>query len=273
MFQHVKPRSKLHSAVTLIELIYHSAVREVRKGHGNALLALASNILTTVIFVMAFYLLFTVLGLKGAKLRGDFLLYMLSGIFLYLTHIKSLSAVLGADGPSSPMMQHAPMNTIVSIAGAALSALYIQVLSLFVILFAYHVAVTPFEVDQPFAAFGMLLLAWFGGVAVGLVLMAIRPWFPGFVNIFKTVYQRVNMIASGKLFVVNTLPSFMLVMFDWNPLFHIIDQCRGFVFGNYFPRYTNVEYPIIVFIVLIVLGLMGEFYTRQYASSSWDARR
>ncbi|WP_306114331.1 MULTISPECIES: ABC transporter permease [unclassified Roseovarius] len=273
MFQHVKPRSKLHSAVSIVELIYHSAVRDVRKGHGNAFWALASNILTTVIFVLAFYLMFTVLGLKGAKLRGDFLLYMLSGIFLYLTHVKAMGAVLSADGPSSPMMQHAPMNTIVSISGAALSSLYIQVLSLVVILFAYHVGITPFEIYRPIPAFGMILLAWFTGVATGLILMAIRPWFPGFVTIFKTVYQRVNMIASGKLFVVNTLPTFMLSIFDWNPLFHIIDQSRGFVFVNYSPRYTTVEYPVMIGIILIVLGLMGEFYTRQYASRSWEARR
>ena len=108
----------------------------------------------------------------------------------------------------------------------------------------------------------MILLAWFTGVATGLILMAIRPWFPGFVTIFKTVYQRVNMIASGKLFVVNTLPTFMLSIFDWNPLFHIIDQSRGFVFVNYSPRYTTVEYPVMIGIILIVLGLMGEFYTR-----------
>ena len=273
MFQHVRPRSKLHSAIAIVELIYHAAVRDVRKGHGNAFWSLGSSILTTVIFVLAFYLMFSLLGLKGAKLRGDFLLYMLSGVFLYLTHIKALGAVLGADGPSSPMMQHAPMNTIVSIAGAALSALYIQVLSVLVILFVYHVGITPFEIYRPIAAFGMILLAWFTGVAVGLVLMAIRPWFPNFVAIFKTVYQRVNMIASGKLFVVNTLPSFMLSIFDWNPLFHIIDQCRGFVFVNYSPRYTSVEYALIIGIVLIVLGLMGEFYTRQYASRSWEARR
>jgi ABC-type polysaccharide/polyol phosphate export permease len=51
------------------------------------------------------------------------------------------------------------------------------------------------------------------------------------------------MIASGKMFVANTLPPAMLAMFDWNPLFHIIDQCRGFVFNNYFPRNSNWEYP------------------------------
>ena len=273
MFKTARPRSSLHSAILILELIYHSTVRSIRKGHGNAVVALVLNIMTAIIMVMAFYVMFSVLGIRGAKLRGDFLLFMMSGIFLYLTHIKALGAVVGAEGPSSPMMQHAPMNTIISISSAAIGALYIQVLSLFVILFVYHVAFTPITIYQPIPAFGMVLLAWFTGVAVGLVLLAIKPWFPTFVSIFMTVYQRANMIASGKMFVVNSLPPFMFKMFAWNPLFHNIDQARGYVFINYFPHKTSLTYPLYVGLGLLVIGLMGEFYTRQYASRSWDARR
>lgn len=273
MFRTARPTSTLHSALRIAELIYHSVVRSIRKGHSNAVMALVMNITTAVIMVLSFYLMFSVLGLRGAKMRGDFLLFMMSGIFMYLTHIKALSAVVGAEGPSSPMMQHAPMNTIISISAAAIGALYIQTLSMFVILFVYHVGFTPFDIERPIAAFGMLLLSWFSGVAIGLVLLAIKPWFPTFVSLFTTIYQRANMIASGKMFVVNTLPAFMVSMFDWNPLFHIIDQTRGFVFINYMPHKTSLEYPIYVALAFLVIGLMGEFYTRQYASSSWNARR
>ncbi|MBZ8117795.1 ABC transporter permease [Roseovarius sp. LXJ103] len=273
MFQQVKPKSTLHTAVSILELIYHATVRDVRKGHGNALMALALNILQAVVFIAAFYVMFSLLGLRGAALRGDFLLYIMSGIFLFLTHIKTIGAVSGAEGPSSPMMKHAPMNTAIAIMAAAMSALYIQVLTLVIILFVYHVAFTPFEIEYPFAAFGMFLLAWFTGFAIGLVLLAIKPWFPTFTSTFATVYQRANMIASGKMFVANALPSYMLAMFDWNPLFHCIDQARGYVFVNYVPRNSSVEYPLYVALVLVMLGLMGEFYTRQRASSSWDARR
>ncbi|MHA7850365.1 ABC transporter permease [Roseovarius sp.] len=273
MFQKVSPRSNLQSALAILELIYHATVRSVRKSHGNAFFAILNNILQAIIFVMAFYLMFWMLGIKGARIRGDFLLYMMSGVFLFLTHIKALGAVVGAEGPSSPMMQHAPMNTVISVASAALGALYIQVLSLFVILFVYHVAFTPFEVSQPFSAFGMLVLAWFTGVAIGMVLLSIKPWFPAVVGLVTIVYQRANMIASGKMFVANSLPPFMLKMFDWNPLFHAIDQCRGFTFINYVPRNSSLEYPLIVGLVFLMVGLMGEFYTRQYASRSWDARR
>jgi len=81
------------------------------------------------------------------------------------------------------------------------------------------------------------------------------------------------MIASGKMFVANTLPGYMRDMFDWNPLFHIIDQSRGFVFLNYEPRYSSVMYAIYMGIIFLVIGLLGEFYTRRAASLSWGARR
>ncbi len=273
MFQHTRKTTTLGSALTLAEVIYHATVRDIRKAHGNAFMALIISVMTTVIFVLMFYLVFTFLGLRGAKLRGDFLLYMLSGIFIYLTHIKTVAAVAGADGSTSSMMQHAPMNTVVSICSAALGALYIQVLALLIILFFYHTLINPVEIAQPIPAFGMVLLGWFTGCAVGLLFMAMKPWFPNTANILRTVYTRVNMFASGKLFVANSLPGFMLAMFIWNPLFHIIDQARGFIFINYYPRNTSYEYALIVGCVLLVIGLLAEFYTRQHASSSWSARR
>jgi ABC-type polysaccharide/polyol phosphate export permease len=273
MFQQAQKQTRLAGALAMSELIFHSIVRSVRKTHNNAIMAILLNMIQVAILVIAFYVMFSLLGLRGTAIRGDFLLYIMSGIFLYMTHNKSLGAVLGSEGPSSPMMKHAPMNTIIAICSAALGALYIQVLSLFAVLFIYHVAFNRITIDQPIQAFGMLLLAWFTGCAIGLVLLAIKPWFPTFVNVASTFYTRANMIASGKMFVANTLPSFMLAMFDWNPLFHCIDQARGYVFINYYPRYSSWEYAMWVGIVLLMIGLMGEFYTRRHASLSWDSRR
>lgn len=273
MFQHTAPRTAIGATFSLLEVIFHSIVRSVRKTHGNAFIAIFLNILQTIIFVLAFYVMFSILGLRGTAIRGDFLLYIMSGIFLYMTHTKTLGAVVGSEGPANPMMQHAPMNTIVSICSSAVGALYVQVLSLFTILFIYNVAFTPVHIEDPVGAFCMLLLAWFTGLALGLVLLAVKPWFPTGVSVFSTLYQRANMIASGKMFVANTLPGYLLAMFDWNPLFHSIDQSRGYVFINYNPRYSSWEYPLWVGIVLVMVGLMGEFYTRKHASISWGARR
>jgi ABC-type polysaccharide/polyol phosphate export permease len=271
MFQQRVQRSALQSALNILELIYHATVRSVRKSHGNAMMGLVMSIMQTVVLVAVFFVMFAVLGLRGNAIRGDFLLYIMSGIFLFLTHNKAVGAILGSEGPASPMMNHAPMNTTIAIASAALSSLYIQVLSLFVILFVYHVGFVPFEILHPVGAFGMVLLAWFSGAAIGMVFLAIKPWAPGFVGLASQIYTRANMIASGKMFVANTLPGYMLAMFDWNPLFHCIDQARGFVFINYNPHYSSITYPLFVSVALIMVGLMGEFYTRRQVSASWTA--
>ncbi|AUC53740.1 MAG: ABC transporter permease [Sagittula sp.] len=277
MFQSTtRPKSSLGSALNIAELVYHNSVRAVRKAHGNAFMAIFMNMLQSIIFVLAFYFMFQIMGMRSAALRGDFMIYIMTGVFLYMTHTKTMGAVAGSEGPASPMMQHAPMNTAIAIAAAMVSTLYIQVLSLFAILFVYDVAFNPFvmqEIYDPIGCLAMLLLSWFSGAAIGMVVLAVKPWFPTPVSILSTVYQRANMIASGKMFVANTLPGYMLVMFDWNPLFHTIDQSRGYAFVNYVPRNSSWEYAFYLSIVLVMIGLMGEFYTRKHASVSWGARR
>ena len=271
MFVQQPKRSSFSSAVAILELIYHATVRNVRKDHGNAIVGLLLNMLQTVVFVGTFYIMFSVLGLRGSAIRGDFLLYIMSGIFLFMTHVKAMTTVLGAEGSTSQMMKHAPMSTAVSITAAALSALYIQVLSVVIVMYIYHVAFTPISIPQPIGAFAMLLLAWFTGCSVGLVFLSLKPWFPKFIGLASTIYSRANMIASGKMFVANQTPGYILSMFTWNPLFHCIDQARGYAFTNYSPHHSSGLYPLYVGLALTMLGLLGEFYTRKHASASWTA--
>jgi ABC-type polysaccharide/polyol phosphate export permease len=273
MFRAEIRQTPFRSAMDLSALIYHSTVRSVRRSHGNALIGLVSSIFQSIVFVGVFYLMYNLLGMRANSIRGDFVLYLMSGVFLFLTHTKAIGAVFGSEGPTSAMMLHAPMNTAIAISSAALGSLYIQVLSLLVLLFFYHVAVTPLTIENPVGALSMVLLAWLSGVSVGMVFLAMKPWVPGFAGIAQMVYSRANMFASGKMFVANTLTYTMLKMFDWNPLFHVIDQARGFTFINYNPHNSSIAYPIYVTIALLMIGLMGEFFTRRRASLSWGARQ
>lgn len=264
--------SWIAAAFTVVELTYHSAVRSVRNAHGNAIIGLLLNILQTLLLVAVFYAMFLFSGFGGQGIRGDFMLYLMTGVFLFMGHVKVLGAVAAAEGPTSQMMKHAPMNTIIAIGAAALGELYIQILSMIVVLFLYHAAWQPLVIHDPLGAILMFLLAWFSGVALGMVFLAAKPWAPKTVAMLVQIYSRVNMFASGKMFVANSLPGFVLPYFDWNPLFHIIDQARGFAFLNYNPHYTNVIYPASITFLCLLIGLMAEFYTRRRASLSWGAK-
>lgn len=259
--------------LVLAEVIYHTAVRKLRQEHRNAVVGLILSVMQVLVMVGAFFIMFLVLGMRSSPIRGDFLLYIMTGIFMYMTHVRALSAVAGAAGAASPMMQHAPMNTIVAVVASAIASLYTQFLALCIILTVYHIAFTPITIYNPKGAMAMMLLAWFTGIGVGLIFRAIVPWMPDLAPLIRRLYIRINMIASGKMFVVNLLPASMVALFDWNPLFHIIDQVRGFVFLHYSPFVTSISYPIYVGIGLLMIGLMGEFYTRGKVSKSWQAGR
>ncbi len=273
MFHYKRNQSMLGGAFTTAELIFHAVVRNIRSQHSNAVLAVIVNIVQVVLIVSFFYLIFSLMGTRIAKIRGEFILFLLSGVFLFLTHIKSVSAIAGGGSGNNPMMLHSPMNRMIMLIASACGTFYTQLVSILVILFAYSMAIAPLEVQNPGGAFAMLVLSWFTGCSVGLVFLAIQPWFPRLASILSLVYRRLNMIFSGKMFVANALGGFTLTLFAWNPLFHVIDQCRGFVFRNYYPRNTNWEYALWVGIILTMIGLMAEFYTRQQVSKSWSARR
>jgi ABC-type polysaccharide/polyol phosphate export permease len=274
MFRH-KPqeRSWIGLGFETLELIYHVAVRNLRKTHNNAVLGLVMSIVQSLLMLLIMYFMMSLFGMRRVAVRGDFMLYVMSGVFMFMTHIKAIGAVSHADGPTSQMMMHAPMNPVISIMGAALSSLYQQTLSASVILFVYHTMWNPITIDEPTGMLGMFLLSWFTGVGIGMVFLSAKPWQPEAVGILVMLYQRANVIASGKMVLANNLAPKRRDWFDWNPLFHTIDQARGFIFLNYAPRYTDYYYAIYYALVCMMIGLMAEFFTRQHASASWGKRR
>ena len=159
--------------MSMLEVMYHTIVRGARGGHRNAVVGMILNMLQGVTMMVAFLLFFQILGLRSSPIRGDMLLFIMSGIFVYLTHIKAVSAVMGASGPTSSMMLHRPMNTIIAIVSAAISSLYTQIITLLVILSFYHVAINPITIEDPIAAAGYFIMGWVLGCAVGGVFFLI----------------------------------------------------------------------------------------------------
>ena len=273
MFTQRRNRNMVEAAFTTLALIYHVTVNNLRKGQRNALVGLLMTVMQAIAMILGFYLIYAIVGVRTSPIRGDFIVYIMTGIFMFMAHSQAIGAVSGAGNVSNQMMKHGPMNTAVLISAAALATLYKQTFSAFVVLIAYNYLLEPIHIENPLACYAMLLLAWFSGCAIGLIFMSIRPWWPQAATVLTQLYQRLNMVFSGKMFVANTMPSAMLHIFAWNPLFHIIDQTRGFAFINYSPRNSNLEYPVYATLALLMIGLMAEFVTRKSVSISWSAGR
>lgn len=261
------------AAFTTLALIYHMTVHNLRQTHRDPVIGLMLTVAQSVTMIAGFLVVFVILGVRSSPLRGDFIVYVMTGIFVYMTHVQTVNSVQGAGGATSAMMKHGPINTTVLITSAALAVLYRQTFSCIVIVVCYHLMFQPINLENPIACYGILLLSWFSGVAIGMVFLGLSPWMPTAAPIITRLYVRINMMASGKMFVGNSLPAFLLPMFVWNPLFHLIDQMRGYAFVNYYPRNTNVMYPIWFSLAALMIGLLAEFVTRNKISISWFAGR
>lgn len=271
MFVQRKNRNLLQAAFTTLALIHHQTVYNIRMNDRNAVVGLLIAIFQSSFMSLAFFAMYYILGVRASPVRGDFMIFILTGIFIFMTHVAAAGAVSGSGALTSGMTKHAPLNTAVLISGAALASLYKQMLSCLVILGFYHAAINPVELESWTGCLAMLILAWLSGCGMGMVFLSLRPWWPKGAKIITMIYQRVNMVASGKMFLANTIPTMMLPYFAWNPLFHIIDQTRGFAFVNYMPQRTSLTYVLWFTAAVMMVGLMAEFVTRNRVSLSWSA--
>ncbi len=158
MFVAHRKKSKLSAAFIFLEVVYYGVVRSLRRTDGNAIIGLIKSIAQTIVMVMVFFIMLSLLGMHGMAVRGDYFLYLMSGVYLFMTHVKTATSIAMSEGPTSPMMQHAPMNTLVAILSAAIGSLYIQVLAGVVLLFGYHAAWAPVTIDDPIGVMKMVVL-------------------------------------------------------------------------------------------------------------------
>ena len=128
----------------------------MRKSSGrNAVLGLIGSMMQTVISIMTFYFMFQLMGARSSPFKGNYMLYIISGIAVFMVHNTTVQAVAGAEGPTSGMMQHAPMHTILRHAWQRCKALYQQTITTRKICSIYHLTVNPLEIFNPICLAGM----------------------------------------------------------------------------------------------------------------------
>jgi len=266
------PTTMLGAAFNFSERVYHATVHEVRKSSGNAPLGILNEMMQSFIYIGMFYFMYQVIGMRGLAIRGDFILFLLTGVFLFLLHNRAIRSVLSSADASQPIMLHRPMTTMLSILSKAISGLYFQIGGLVIMVFFVQVLRGGLELHDPAKLALPVFTAWSSGIAIGLIFLLLKPFSPKLVGVVSMMYMRANMITSGKVMPAAYMPAIMVSWFDWNPLFHAIDQARGATFINYEATVTSPTYALYFTLIFVVIGLMGEFWARQNTSASRKKR-
>ncbi len=260
-------KSMFFGALEFLDLIYHSIVREVRTQSGSATFGIMKEVGNIAVFLGLFYMVSVFLG-RGATIRGSLMVFLLSGIILFLTHTKAVGSVRSASNATSAIMMHAPMTVILSILAKAFAGLYFQFVAVAIVVILLWIFGADMYVHNPGGLVLPVFISWASGIAVGMVIMIIAPVAPAVVNTLSPIYQRAQMFTSGKFIPAAYMPTAMLGWFSWNPLFHTIDQARVAAFVNYNSDVTSMAYPIWFTLAAFTIGLMGEFWARKNLSKS-----
>lgn len=260
-------KSMFFGTLEFMELVFHSVVREVRTQSGNATLGILREVVSISVFLGIFYLLFLFMG-RQIAIRGDFMMFLLTGIVLMVIHIKAISSVRGASNATAAIMQHAPMTVILSIITKAFAGLYLQGIAISMIVLFLWIFGMDLAVKNPAGLVLPVIFSWASGISIGLIFMMASPVAPMTVKALTPFYMRAQMITSGKFMPAAYMPTAMLPWFQWNPLFHTIDQARLATFVNYNKEVSSMAYPIWFTLIAMTLGLMGEFWSRKNLSKS-----
>lgn len=272
-FQRAFQRTALGRVLKFLDLLYVKTVNTIRTKNGNAVKGLFLSVVQMVVMFIFFYIFMKFSGMdKLAMIRGSFVLFMLSGVFMYITHIQTLAPVATAAVPVGGLTMHAPITSILLIVAAACSSLYVSTFSILLILFVVHTLVEPIVIENPAKLAYCFFLVWLSAVAIGVLLGGVKPFLPSFFNMLRMAYMRLNMVFSGKMFTGNSLPIIALPYFTWNPIFHIIDQTRDALFINYTARHTNLTYPLVASIFILAVGIIAMQATRILYSDSTSRR-
>lgn len=256
-------QSFLVETQAFFSLLHAMTVRDLRIQHKSAALGILLAIATPLATCLLFYAMMELLGQRTAPVRGDDLTFLLSGFLLFFLHINVTNSVAGAIMPS--MLPHQRASTFLFICVKACSSGYNGILAIVVILALNYLLRGVWEMQDPLTAILVVIIVWLYATGLGMVFLALQRYFT-WAKVVKLTYTRIMFFTSGKFFLGNNAP--FREFYDWNPLFHLIDQTRDAVFVNYTAHTTSLSYALIFVFAALVLGFLGESYVRRHYSAS-----
>ena len=254
------------AAVAFITLVYSLVVRDLRTEHKNAALGILISVAQPLVAGLIFYAFMEIMGGAGAaQVRGDKMTFVLLGFVIFFMHIRTVTAVTQAL--REDMLNHQRMSPFLLISVKAISSAYKLILAVLILFVMNYLLRDVYEMQNLLLFLSVMFWCWLGGIAVGIIfLAAVRYLTWG--ALLQTAYIRIMFFTSGKFFVANAMPGFLRPLMDWNPLFHLLDQGRDAAFVNYTARTTEMTYPIVVYLSILVIAMLIENYVRVNYSQS-----
>lgn len=206
------------------------------------------------------------LALRTPPLGSSFMLFYATGYIPYSTYRSVSSDVTSAIRSNKGLLSY----PVVTVLDAVLSKLLLSMLTMLVVAVVLYTAII-YTLAQPVRIdIGAITLAFFLAALIGLGIGTVNCVLFGFFPIWRSIWKilsRPTFIASGVLFLYESVPGALQEVLWYNPVAHVIGLMRAGIYGGYHPTWISVPYVVGVALTLFVIGT---YLLRRYTTALLD---
>ncbi|MCB5408454.1 ABC transporter permease [Pseudogemmobacter sp. CC-YST710] len=231
-------------------LMLREMVATYGRNPGGYVWAVLEPIGTIAIFALGFSLF-----IHKPPLGSDFLLFFATGFLPFSMYLSISTKVQLALRYSLPLLNYPRVVWI----DAVIARLALAVITDLTVMFIVLSTLIWLGRDQMLLDFAPMLtglgMIVIGATGIGLI----NGLLAGLVPIWPTLWNIINrpiFLASGVLFLFDSMPSVAQDFLWWNPLLQAISEFRSGFYSGYDPDFISLPYVFGVTMVLLTMGLL-----------------
>ncbi len=246
---------------TQCRVIFALIMREVHTLYGKAKLGYLWAIIKTAITIAIMWLLRVVAGMP--KPHGmSILTFLVIGYVLWDIMTGSINKCMKAIEANKTLLTFPQVSTIDVMIARCVVVLCTEVISGTTLLFIGFCLGYEFHISNVGGLIYIIILAFFIGLGIGLILSSLNSYFPTMERIVPIMFQFL-MFASGVMFSVTMFTGRIGTWILWNPFLQIIEFTRTCTSYGYPADFVSHSYLIQITLYSLVLGLLLERFTRK----------
>lgn len=238
----------------MLDVITALFVREMKTRFGSTKLGYFWVIAAPVSHILVFTVVFSISG-RSSVGGLEIPVFILTGIFpytLFSTLVTSLSQGIESNRALLVYRQVEPIDPILTRLLIELTVYVVTTVVLLFIFFWLGYNVLPENILQVLGVNAILVLLGFG---IGLSLCSAVLYTKESSKLIGIVLQPLYFV-SGVFFSTALVPIQFWPYLKWNPMLHLIELHRMAFSSNYITEFPNWQYPAMLALFFLVLGLM-----------------
>jgi capsular polysaccharide transport system permease protein len=234
-------------------VLYALVLREVAGQYERSRLGYLWAIIEPIVHLMVLGLFFSLLNHSTAPLGHNLYLFYLTGLLPFFMIIHTGSKVMHGISANRSLLLLPPIKVLDILVARGLLSLLTELLVAVLILGIFNILGISAVPENSLLTLGALLLAWFFGISLGILMAVLSEIFESWEMIWSQI-TRVMYFCSGIFYVAEKMPPRIRAVLIWNPILQCIELLRSGFYSGFTPPWLEPGYVMLAAMVLLAAG-------------------